>query len=55
MCFDQYRICASVIPFRRLMASHNLNPFELGAVANLCPENAEEARTLVPSLFQVST
>ena len=34
-----------------MLVARSLNDFELGAVANLCPEKAEEARALVPSIF----
>ena len=38
---------------RRLLAaaaSGNLAEFELAQLANLCPETAEEAKTLIPRL-----
>lgn len=34
-------------PFSLLM-SKNLHKFELAALANLCPESAEEAKALIP-------
>jgi hypothetical protein len=34
----------------RLMASYNLNEWELGLVANLSPADVEEAKKLVPSI-----
>lgn len=36
---------------RSLLVEHRLQEFEMGAVANLCPEKAEEVRDLVPSVF----
>lgn len=35
---------------RRLLASHGLSELELGVVANLAIETADEARKLVPTL-----
>jgi DNA-directed RNA polymerase II subunit RPB4 len=33
-----------------MLAHKNLHKFEIAALANLCPENYEEAKTLIPSL-----
>ena len=35
---------------RSLLISHGLEELELAAIINMLPENAEEARALVPSL-----
>lgn len=34
----------------RVLFDHNFKEFEVGIIANLMPESAEEARLLVPSL-----
>jgi DNA-directed RNA polymerase subunit F len=36
----------------RLLRKYPLHSFEAVQIANLCPETAEEARTLIPSLQQ---
>lgn len=35
---------------RRILSTKKFHKFELAQLANLCPENAEEARTFIPSL-----
>jgi DNA-directed RNA polymerase subunit F len=34
----------------RVLERYPLHSFEAAQIANLCPETAEEARTLIPSL-----
>ncbi len=36
---------------RSLLVERQLSNFEMGAVANLCPEKADEVRSLIPSIF----
>lgn len=36
-----------------MLLQHGMQNFERAALANLCPEKAEEARALIPSLFTV--
>ena len=35
---------------RRVLFDHQMKEFEVGIIANLMPESAEEAKVLVPSL-----
>jgi hypothetical protein len=34
-----------------MLLERNMQNFERAAIQNLCPENADEAKALVPSLF----
>ena len=36
-----------------LLMQKKLHKFELAALANLCPDNAEEAKSLIPRLVQI--
>lgn len=36
--------------FLSLLMQKKLHKFELAAIANLCPETTEEAKSLIPSL-----
>ncbi|CAD5113384.1 DgyrCDS2557 [Dimorphilus gyrociliatus] len=36
--------------FSKMLMSKKLHRFELAALANLCPETADEAKSLIPSL-----
>ncbi|KAG2269497.1 hypothetical protein Bca52824_064052 [Brassica carinata] len=38
------------LSFHRILSRHQLTEFELCVLGNLCPETAEEAVTMVPSL-----
>ncbi|KAL5013709.1 hypothetical protein ScPMuIL_007979 [Solemya velum] len=40
----------TIAAVRSLLVQQNLHKYELAALANLCPENAEEAKSLIPSL-----
>ena len=40
----------NIAAIRSLLMSKKLHKFELAALANLCPESPEEARSLIPSL-----
>ncbi len=33
-----------------MLVSNNFHKYEVAAIANLCPENYEEAKALIPSL-----
>ena len=35
---------------RRDLESHHLRPFEVAQIGNLCPQDAQEAKALIPSL-----
>ncbi|PIK59172.1 putative DNA-directed RNA polymerase II subunit RPB4-like [Apostichopus japonicus] len=42
--------CFWFSPNARLLQQQDLHKFELASLANLCPESAEEAKALIPSL-----
>ena len=48
--FAKFRNRETVHSTRELLMGKKLHKFELAALANLCPESPEEARSLVPSL-----
>ncbi len=47
--FSFFLSCCCVCLFS-LLAEKELEEFEIAALGNLCPETAEEARSLIPSL-----
>lgn len=55
--FSQFRSKENVSEVRQLLANPEnqlgLVPFEICALANLCPDEPEEAKTLIPSLERV--
>ncbi|XP_047138146.1 DNA-directed RNA polymerase II subunit RPB4 [Hydra vulgaris] len=48
--FSRFKNRETIAQVRGLLSKKKLHKFELACIANLCPENAEEARTLIPSL-----
>ncbi|KAL0705362.1 hypothetical protein Bca4012_071787 [Brassica carinata] len=48
--FSQYKNPDAVRQVREILSRHQLTEFELCVLGNLCPETAEEAVTMVPSL-----
>ena len=36
-----------------MLASKNFHKYEIAALANLCPENSEEAKALIPRYLQL--
>merc|ERR1712142_1044618 len=48
--FSRFRNRETIAQVRGLLSKKKLHKFELASLANLCPETAEEARKLVPSL-----
>jgi len=48
--FSKFRNRETIASIRTLLMQKKLHKFELAALANLCPESAEEARSLIPSL-----
>jgi DNA-directed RNA polymerase II subunit RPB4 len=46
----------SVIPtVRDMLEQRGFNPLEVALLMNLCPQTAEEARALIPSLLRISS
>jgi len=48
--FAKFKNTESIVALRRLLNDKKLHQFELAALANLCPETADEAKSLIPSL-----
>ncbi|KAK9826464.1 hypothetical protein WJX81_002243 [Elliptochloris bilobata] len=48
--FSTARTRAAAISMKQVLVDAELMEFEIGCVANLMPENAEEAKFLIPSL-----
>lgn len=48
--FNTYKGMQSARDVRKTLAARQLEPFEIAALANLTPGDADEAKTLVPSL-----
>ena len=46
--FAKFRNRETIASIRSLLMSKKLHKFELAALANLCPESPEEARSLIP-------
>eukprot|EP00918_Siedleckia_nematoides_P092903 GHVU01203894.1.p1 GENE.GHVU01203894.1~~GHVU01203894.1.p1 ORF type:complete len:156 (+),score=34.75 GHVU01203894.1:47-469(+) len=48
--FSKFKNRETIAAVRSLLMQKKLHKFELAALANLCPESADEAKALVPSL-----
>ncbi|XP_019637809.1 PREDICTED: DNA-directed RNA polymerase II subunit RPB4 [Branchiostoma belcheri] len=48
--FSRFKNRETIAAVRSLLMQKKLHKFELAALANLCPESAEEAKSLIPSL-----
>jgi len=48
--FSRYKNKTAVKEVRSLLTKKNLEEFEISSLANLCPDTAEEAKSLIPSL-----
>ncbi|XP_060079942.1 DNA-directed RNA polymerase II subunit RPB4-like [Ylistrum balloti] len=48
--FSKFKNRETISAVRSLLMQKKLHKFELAALANLCPENADEAKSLIPSL-----
>ncbi|XP_046851390.1 DNA-directed RNA polymerase II subunit RPB4-like [Xenia sp. Carnegie-2017] len=48
--FSRYKNRETIASVRSLLGKKKLHRFELACLANLCPESAEEAKSLIPSL-----
>ncbi|KAK3743411.1 hypothetical protein QZH41_011546, partial [Actinostola sp. cb2023] len=48
--FNRYKNRETIAQVRSLLGKKKLHKFELSCLANLCPETAEEAKALIPSL-----
>jgi len=48
--FSRFKNKAAVKEVRTLLTKKSLEEFELACLANLCPQSAEEAKALIPSL-----
>ncbi|XP_014675675.1 PREDICTED: DNA-directed RNA polymerase II subunit RPB4-like [Priapulus caudatus] len=48
--FSKFKNRETIAAVRKSLQEKKLHKFELASIANLCPENAEEAKALIPSL-----
>merc|ERR1719351_502496 len=48
--FAKFKNMENIASIRQLLTNKKLHKFELAALANLCPETPEEAKSLIPSL-----
>jgi DNA-directed RNA polymerase II subunit RPB4 len=48
--FAKFKNMENIAAVRSLLTQKKIHKFELAALANLCPETAEEAKSLIPSL-----
>ena len=48
--FAKFKNRETIASVRNLLAQKKLHKYELAALASLCPDNPEEAKTLIPSL-----
>jgi len=48
--FSRFKNRETIASVRTLLIQKRLHKFELASLANLCPETAEEAKALIPSL-----
>ncbi|CAH1368552.1 hypothetical protein NQ317_003032 [Molorchus minor] len=48
--FRKFKNKETISAVRNLLMQKKLHKFELAAIANLCPETTEEAKSLIPSL-----
>lgn len=53
--FAKFRNRETIASIRSLLMSKKLHKFELAALANLCPESPEEARSLIPRCLILSS
>ncbi len=48
--FAKFKNTENIASIRQLLTNKKIHKFELAQLANLCPENPEEAKSLIPSL-----
>ena len=48
--FAKFKNMENIAAVRSLLTTKKIHKFELAALANLCPETPEEAKSLIPSL-----
>jgi DNA-directed RNA polymerase II subunit RPB4 len=48
--FSRFKNQTAVREVRNLLTKKSLEQWEIASLANLCPETAEEAKALIPSL-----
>jgi len=48
--FSRFKNRETIAQVRGLLSKKKLHKYELASIANLCPETAEEAKSLIPSL-----
>ena len=48
--FAKFKNTENIAAIRQMLDNKRIHKFEMAALANLCPESAEEAKSLIPSL-----
>ena len=48
--FAKFKNMENIASIRQILTNKKIHKYELAALANLCPENPEEAKGLIPSL-----
>ena len=48
--FAKFKNMDNIASVRQLLTNKKIHKFEMAQLANLCPENPEEAKSLIPSL-----
>merc|ERR1711868_283235 len=48
--FSKFKNKETIVNVRTTLTTKRLHKFEIAALANLCPETADEAKALIPSL-----
>ncbi|KAK3103170.1 hypothetical protein FSP39_016984 [Pinctada imbricata] len=48
--FSKFKNRETIAVVRQVLMNKKLHKFEIAVLANLCPDNAEEAKSLIPSL-----
>ena len=48
--FAKFKNVENIASIRSLLTNKKIHKFEMAAMANLCPETPEEAKSLIPSL-----
>ncbi|EGC40206.1 RNA polymerase II core subunit [Dictyostelium purpureum] len=51
--FSRYKNKTSIKQVRAALSKQNLEEFQIASLANLCPETADEAKSLIPSLKEM--
>jgi len=48
--FSHFKNKETIIAVRNMLVQKSIHKYEVATLANLCPDNSEEAKSLIPSL-----